>query len=599
VPQPVLDAIPQDPGSLTYEPYFGLREKPFSLSADPRFFFRNPSHGATFDALLEGIRRREGILVLTGEVGTGKTTVCRAVLQALDRKTFAAFVPDPFLSREDLLKTLLVDFGVVSMDDVRGGRLRGASRTDLSYPLYEFLTSLQPLQAFAVVMIDEAQNLPTELLEEIRILSDLENRQNLLEVLLVGQPELQSRLATSVMRQLSQRVTTRCELPPFVRSDVRPYVAHRLTIAGDDGRLQFTDGAIDLVCAASSGIPRVINLVCDRALSHAARCRTMKVDEEHIAWAVGDLKLPSARSLRAEWDRPEPPLESFPPERPALPTEGQPRQHQPQPQDKVWSPPDDPIVTVAGGSTSATAESASPLRDTLLGSALGETLDRSFPETPVPHVAFTETIAPASRGRTRLLALALVTAVLAPTTALVAYRYRMSPASPEPSSVFVQPVRPLVSPAASPAGPEPPVALPPVHDGSTVSPGLNQTDATAFKPDVSANIAPPAREHEPNGPRTPAPGQPGVTKFVLQMATFQSPVRAARALQELRDAGYHAYTIEVSLRDGGRAIAVLVGPYADLAPAQRDLARAQQIPGYGGGRIVQVSHAPLPAKPHS
>jgi len=107
----VSDATSQDPGSLTYEPYFGLREKPFSLSPDPRFFFSNASHGATFDALVAGIRRREGILALTGEVGTGKTTVCRAVLQSLDRKTFAAFVPDPFLSREDLLKTLLVDLG--------------------------------------------------------------------------------------------------------------------------------------------------------------------------------------------------------------------------------------------------------------------------------------------------------------------------------------------------------------------------------------------------------------------------------------------------------------------------------------------------------
>src|SRR6202035_4491874 len=131
VPQPVSDVILQDPGSLTYEPYFGLREKPFSLSPDPRFFFRNSAHGATFDALLEGIRRREGILMLTGEVGTGKTTLCRAVLQALDRKTFAAFVADPFLSREDLLKTLLVDFGVVSEDEIRKGRLREVSRTDL------------------------------------------------------------------------------------------------------------------------------------------------------------------------------------------------------------------------------------------------------------------------------------------------------------------------------------------------------------------------------------------------------------------------------------------------------------------------------------
>lgn len=118
----------QDPGSLTYEPGFGLREKPFSLSSDPRFFFKNSSHGPTFDALLGGIRRREGILVLTGEVGTGKTTMCRAVLRSLGQKTFAAFVADPFLSREDLLKTLLVDFGVVSMEDLRSGTLRGANR---------------------------------------------------------------------------------------------------------------------------------------------------------------------------------------------------------------------------------------------------------------------------------------------------------------------------------------------------------------------------------------------------------------------------------------------------------------------------------------
>ena len=122
----VSDAAPQDPGALTYEPFFGLREKPFSLASDPRFFCRHSSHGAAFDELAGGIRRREGILVLTGEVGTGKTTLCRAVLQSLDQKTFAAYVPDPFLSREELLKTLLVDFGVVSVDEVRSDRLRGA-----------------------------------------------------------------------------------------------------------------------------------------------------------------------------------------------------------------------------------------------------------------------------------------------------------------------------------------------------------------------------------------------------------------------------------------------------------------------------------------
>src|SRR5690349_102936 len=128
--------------SLTYEPFFGLREKPFSLSADPRFLYRSPAHGPAFDAILAGIRRREGLIVLTGEIGTGKTTLCRSVVQHLDKRTFAAFIPDPFVSREDLLKTLLVDFGVITASDVIRGRFNGASRSELSYPLYEFLDSL-------------------------------------------------------------------------------------------------------------------------------------------------------------------------------------------------------------------------------------------------------------------------------------------------------------------------------------------------------------------------------------------------------------------------------------------------------------------------
>jgi cell division septation protein DedD len=253
-------------------------------------------------------------------------------------------------------------------------------------------------------------------------------------------------------------------------------------------------------------------------------------------------------------------------------------------------PPADPTPTVPGGLTRPASESPFPIQDTLLGSEVGETLDRSFPEVPISPVAFKEETAPARRGRTRLLALALVTAVLAPTTALVAYRYRMSPVSPDQTDVFVQPLTPPVPREASPAGPAPAVAPPPVRDGSSLNPGLTQTDAKTAAPDASASVAPPAREREPARSRAPAPGRE-VSKFVLQMATFQTPVRAARALQELRDAGYRAYTVEVSLRDGERAIAVLVGPYAELAPAERDLAGARQIPGYGGGRIVQVSPA--------
>jgi type II secretory pathway predicted ATPase ExeA len=381
----VSDAGPRDPGALTYEPYFGLREKPFSLSSDPRFFFSHSTHGAAFDRLAAGIRRREGILVLTGEVGTGKTTLCQAVFQSLDQKTFAAFVPDPFLSREDLLKTLLVSFGVVSEDEIRRGRLRGVSRTDLSYPLYDFLASLQPLNAFAVVMIDEAQNLTSELLEEIRILSDLENRQKLLQILLVGQPELQFRLTTSAMRQLSQRVSIRCELIPLAREDVRPYVSHRLAIAGNDGRVQFTDAAIDLVGTASNGTPRVINLVCDRALFRAASSQTLTVDAEHVVWAVDDLKLAAAQTLRAPFgDQPGGGLASF--------------------REEFLEPCSLPAFSSAGS-----------------GSQLDETRVGASPEAEAPGPAFVADFAAARQRRNRVLTLA--GACLAVATSLVGYWY--------------------------------------------------------------------------------------------------------------------------------------------------------------------------------
>jgi general secretion pathway protein A len=276
--------------SLTYEPHYGLKEKAFSLSADPRFLYLSPAHAPAFEELLNGIRRREGLIVLTGEIGTGKTTLIRSVLQHLDRRTFTAFVPDPFVSREDLLKMLLVDFGVVSLADLKRGSLAGASRPDLSYPLYEFLDSLVPLQAFAVLIIDEAQNLPLTLLEEIRILSELEQREKLLQVVLVGQPELKTHLKMPQMRQVDQRVSVRCELSALGLSEVGKYVRHRLSVASEDGsHVQFTDGAINTLFKASGGVPRVINLICDRALQHGHRHKTTLVESALINEAAKSL----------------------------------------------------------------------------------------------------------------------------------------------------------------------------------------------------------------------------------------------------------------------------------------------------------------------
>jgi len=282
-------------GALTYEPYYGLKAKPFSLSTDPRVLYTAPGHAEALEELLAAIRRREGLIVVSGEMGTGKTTLCRAALYQLDRKTFTTFVPDPFLSREDLLRTLLVDFGEVSVNDLRQGRLTGASRPDLSYQLYEFLTSLESVDAFAVLVIDNAQHLGSPLLDEIRALSELEAGRRLLQIVLVGQPELETHLKQYHMRHIEQRVTTRCELKPFSREDVTGYVAHRLALAGGTrDRVSFAPAALDVVYKAAAGVPRVVNLICDRALSRGHLEQVAVISPAIVAKAMQDLRLTTA-----------------------------------------------------------------------------------------------------------------------------------------------------------------------------------------------------------------------------------------------------------------------------------------------------------------
>src|SRR6266513_5461075 len=161
-----------------YERYYGFHEKPFSLTPDPKYLYRSESHANAFDLLQYAIRRREGFVVVTGDIGTGKTTLCRAILEQIDRKTFTALVLNPFLSEEDLLRLILQEFGVVSREEIKRGRLAGVSKQELIDTLNEFLLSLQALGAQALLIIDEAQNLPLVTLEQIRILSNLETEKD-------------------------------------------------------------------------------------------------------------------------------------------------------------------------------------------------------------------------------------------------------------------------------------------------------------------------------------------------------------------------------------------------------------------------------------
>ena len=182
-------------GYPMHEEYYGFTEKPFNLTPDPKYLYKSESHANAFDLLQYAIRRREGFVVVTGDIGTGKTTLCRAILDQLDRRTFTALVLNPFLSEEDLLRLILQDFGVVSRDEIKRGRLAGVSKQELIDTLNEFLLSLLPLRASALLIIDEAQNLPRQVLEQIRILSNLEtDKEKLLQIVLVGQLNLKDLL---------------------------------------------------------------------------------------------------------------------------------------------------------------------------------------------------------------------------------------------------------------------------------------------------------------------------------------------------------------------------------------------------------------------
>ena len=287
-----------------HEEYYGFAEKPFNLTPDPKYLYKSRSHANAFDLLQYAIRRREGFIVVTGDIGTGKTTLCRAILEQLDRRTFAALVLNPFLSEEDLLRQILQDFGAVSREEIKRGRLAGVSKLELINTLNEFLLSLLPLRAGALLIIDEAQNLPQQVLEQIRILSNLEtDKEKLLQIVLVGQLNLEELLHTPQLRQLHQRVSIRCELVPLNRDETAAYVAHRLNVAGGGAALSFAPKALDLVHRYTEGIPRLINLVCDRALLGGYSARTARITPEIVAAAAEGLGLDLPRLPGFHWMR--------------------------------------------------------------------------------------------------------------------------------------------------------------------------------------------------------------------------------------------------------------------------------------------------------
>src|SRR5437867_3481576 len=274
-----------------YTPYYGFYEKPFALSPDPRFLYLSGSHREVLGHLVYGIEQGEGFMAITGEVGTGKTTLCRTLLRRLGPETEVAFLFNPTLTPLELLKAINGEFGLSTF---------GESRPELTEVLNTFLVEARSEGRRVLLIIDEAQNLSTETLEQLRLLSNLETETSkLLQIVLLGQPELEHKLAAQDLRQLRQRISVWSHLGPMDGDETREYVRHRLNVAGQD-RPIFTKGALRQVHLRTGGVPRLINLLCDRALLAGYADQKAQIGHRLVARAAAELR-PARRKLR--WER--------------------------------------------------------------------------------------------------------------------------------------------------------------------------------------------------------------------------------------------------------------------------------------------------------
>src|SRR5882724_2847049 len=275
-----------------YLTHFGFTEWPFSNTPDPRFVYLSPRHEEALAHLLYGVRERGGFVQLTGEVGTGKTTTCRYLLSQLPEGVDVALVVNPMLTPEELLATVCDELGAAYPPEPR-------TRKTFVDALYRHLLAAHARGRRTVLIVDEAQNLSTDALEQLRLLTNLETATDkLLQIILIGQPELTTLLARTQVRQVAQRITARYHLLPFAERDTCAYIARRLQIVGQ-GLNVFEPAGVLAVHRASRGVPRLINVICDRALlgSYAEARRTVNARTVRRAAreVAGEIRRPPRR----------------------------------------------------------------------------------------------------------------------------------------------------------------------------------------------------------------------------------------------------------------------------------------------------------------
>ena len=264
-----------------YREFFGLKEKPFNVTSDPNFLFLSHIHKEALSHLIYGIKEKKGFLEITGEIGAGKTTLCRALLSQLDKNTKTAFIFNSNLPELQLLQSILEDFGIIV------GR---KNKVSLFAQLNHFLIEEMSHGNNVVLIIDEAQNIKTRVLEEIRMLSNLETeKEKLFQIILVGQPELKEKLASPELKQLRQRIAVRFHITALEKDDTEKYIYHRLSVAGSSGNIRFYPEAIDYIFSFSGGIPRLINMACDKALLAAYVAETKEITLPIVERSVNEL----------------------------------------------------------------------------------------------------------------------------------------------------------------------------------------------------------------------------------------------------------------------------------------------------------------------
>jgi general secretion pathway protein A len=271
--------------------FYGLSSKPFETTPDPKFLYLAPGHREALAQLTYGLREHKGFVLLTGEVGTGKTTLVQSLLRRLDAKTAVAFVFNTTLPFDQILEYILEEFGIPHPGDSSAQRL---------IALNTFLTQRSAAGLTSVLIVDEAQNLAPETLEQIRLLSNFETpTEKLLQIVLVGQPEIRAKLELSELRQLKQRVALRCEIPALTARETRDYIRTRLRIAGAADLGLLTERALGRIAEYTRGIPRLINIVCDHCLLIGYADQQRRIDRTTVDEAIEYLEAGSRRSGRA------------------------------------------------------------------------------------------------------------------------------------------------------------------------------------------------------------------------------------------------------------------------------------------------------------